>query len=52
MTPEKINARIAQMTAERDQAVATVNALSGAIQDCQFWLAELEKANAVDAPTS
>ena len=38
MTVELIQERIATLTAERERIVANANALSGAIQDCQYWL--------------
>lgn len=52
MTREAIQERLAKLSAEKDQAVATVNALIGAMQDCQFWLAQLEASDAVDEKTS
>jgi len=43
MTKEKIEERKAQLQAEIEQAVRTIQALHGAIQDCDHWLAQLEK---------
>lgn len=57
MTKEKLTARIAVLQQEFDktkniyeQSRAQVDALAGAIQDCQFWLSELERP--ADAPMS
>ena len=42
MTREQIEARLAQLRKELDQTYANVNAYLGAIQDCEFWLAQLD----------
>ena len=36
-----------QLQGQYDQTVANANALQGAIQECNFWIALLEKQNAV-----
>lgn len=43
MTKEAIEARIQQLQREQEQLVAKTNAFSGAIQDCKYWLEQLEK---------
>jgi hypothetical protein len=50
MTPEVINKRLEELQAQAKQQEAVLLQISGAIQDCQFWLGEMskEKANAVD----
>ena len=51
MTPEVINKRLEELQAQAKQQEAVLIQLSGAIQDCHYWLGELskEKANAVDS---
>lgn len=46
---EVVEARLRELNAQRDQKIADANALTGAIQDCQFWLAEVEKAEALSS---
>jgi len=41
MTREDVEARIVELQKLHDQAVANMNALRGAIQDCEFWLSRL-----------
>ena len=43
ITRESLEARRGQLVAERDQLVNNWNALGGAIQDIDHWLAELQK---------
>ena len=50
MTKEKLQAKLLEYQAAFDQAKANANALQGAIQDVQFWLAELEKESVAVAP--
>ena len=45
MTPDKIRARLDDLKRQRDQQIANANALGGAIQDCEFWLAEAVKVD-------
>lgn len=42
ITREKLLARIADLESQKEAAVAQINAIMGAIQDCQFWIAQLE----------
>lgn len=43
MNKETIEKRIQQLKAEQQQFVANVHGCEGAIQDCNFWLNELNK---------
>jgi hypothetical protein len=45
MTKEKLQERIDQLEAERKQVEATLLAYAGAIQDCQYWLKQLEETD-------
>jgi hypothetical protein len=45
---ESIKSRIEFLTAQAKQLELNLHAIGGAIQDCQFWLNELEKPNAAD----
>ena len=36
-----VEKRLEQLTAERDQLVANLQAYNGAIQDCEYWLNQL-----------
>ena len=44
ITVAAIEARITELQQQKDQAIANVNALAGAIQDCQFWLEQAKEA--------
>jgi hypothetical protein len=44
MTRDEIQARIAQLEAQRVELIAQVNATMGAIQDCTYWLGQVAKA--------
>jgi len=37
-----------ELEQQRDVTLANFNALLGAIQDCEYWLAELDKPAPVD----
>lgn len=43
MTEELIKQRIADLNAQADQLRANLNAIGGAIQDCEYWLSMLKK---------
>ena len=43
MTKEKIEARLSSLRAEYDQTMTNLQALHGAVQDCQYWLSEIDK---------
>lgn len=52
MDRKKLEERLALLTEQRDALVgqvkqlnANIQAFGGAIQDCQFWLAEMDKAS-------
>ena len=48
MTREQIEKRLAELEAQREQALANANALSGAIQDCRYWLEQLPQPGDVE----
>jgi len=43
ITREQLQARIAQLEADRDQTLARLNALIGALNVCKELLAEIDK---------
>ena len=43
MTKEQVEARKQALVAQKTQLVAQVHAVLGAIEDCDYWLAELAK---------
>lgn len=45
MTEAQIKARIAELQQQLQQVTANGNALVGAIQECEFWLAKLKESN-------
>ena len=49
MTIELLEKLKTELKAQQAQFVANANAISGAIQDCDFWITELQKAAAVAA---
>lgn len=44
MTRQQIEDRIKNLETEREQMRSTLVAYEGAIQDCKYWLAQLEKS--------
>jgi len=42
MNKEQIEARLAELNKELQQLTANANAVNGAIQDCEYWLAQLD----------
>jgi prefoldin subunit 5 len=48
MNAEVIKARIETLTAQARQMEQNLQAIGGAIQDCQFWLTQLEAKDAPD----
>jgi hypothetical protein len=51
MNSEVVSKRLEELQAQAKQQESVLIQLSGAIQDCHYWLGELskEKANAVDS---
>jgi hypothetical protein len=43
-----LKARIELLTAQAKQMEQTLQAISGAVQDCQYWLTQLEAKDAPD----
>jgi prefoldin subunit 5 len=43
-----LKARIETLTAQARQMEQTLQAIGGAIQDCQYWLTQLEQTNAAN----
>jgi prefoldin subunit 5 len=43
-----LKARIELLTAQARQMEQTLQAIGGAIQDCQYWLTQLEQTNAAN----
>lgn len=43
ITREEILSRKAALEKELDETLSKANAMSGAIQDCEYWLVQLEK---------
>ena len=41
MTEETLKKRLESLDAQRRQAEANLNAIAGAMQECQFWLTKL-----------
>lgn len=50
MTKDKLEARIKQLETEREQVKATLLAYEGALQDCNYWLKELNDSDNVTEP--
>ena len=46
MTEQSINARIAELTNQQKSMEVNLVAIQGAIQDCQWWLTQLENKDA------
>lgn len=43
ITKEALGGRLVELQQQREQAIANVNAISGAIQECQYWIAWLKE---------
>jgi chaperonin cofactor prefoldin len=48
MNKEAINKQIETLMTQGKQLETQLHMINGALQDCNFWLAELEKQNAVE----
>lgn len=48
MTREKLDERLKNLIQERDNVKSAMAAYEGAIQDCQYWIAELDKQSEED----
>lgn len=43
MTEQELKERIEHLTKKREEFVAEIHALTGAIKDCEFWLERMTK---------
>lgn len=43
ITKEALEVRLFELQQQREQAIANVNAITGAIQECQFWVTWLKE---------
>ena len=43
ITKEALQDHLVELQQQREQAIANVNAISGAIQECQYWVAWLKE---------
>ena len=43
ITREMIEARKKQLERERDELIAKIHAYTGALQDCEYWLEQVDK---------
>ena len=43
ITKEALQDHLVELQQQREQAIATVNAISGAIQECEYWLEKLKE---------
>ena len=48
MNVESVKSRIEILTAQAKQLELNLHAIGGAIQDCQYWLNQLESKDAAD----
>ena len=48
MNIESLKSRIDFLNAQAKQMEINLHAIGGAIQDCQYWLSQLESKNATD----
>jgi hypothetical protein len=47
-----INIRLKDLVTQSENLRANLNAIAGAIQDCEYWLSELEKEEVTDGSTA
>ena len=45
MNKEAIEARLAQLRADLAKVQGTFSAIQGAIQDCEYWLTQIEETS-------
>jgi len=50
ITKEVLQQRLVELQSGRDQAMANLNAYSGAIQECQHWIDYIEAASKQEQP--
>lgn len=49
ITREQLEERLKVLRQDQVQTLATVNAIGGAIQDCQYWLSVLDGREEIDS---
>jgi hypothetical protein len=47
VSKEAINSRVAELVKKEQELRSELNAVIGAIQDCGYWLAQLDKPNQI-----
>jgi len=52
LNAEALKSRIEFLTAQAKQMEMNIHAIGGAIQDCQYWLTQLESKDATDQNSS
>ena len=48
ITVEKLQKRLKELEGAREQILANLNAVNGAIEDCKYWLGELEEKETLE----
>jgi len=52
ITKAELDERLNTLMRERDQIIANLHAYEGAIEDCKYWLSQLESKAKLPAPTN
>jgi hypothetical protein len=52
ITRAMLDQRLGQLKAAREQALANLNAYDGAIQECNYWISQIEAAEKAAAVTA
>jgi prefoldin subunit 5 len=52
MTEDTLKERMAALEAQRRQMEANLNAIAGAMQECQFWLSKLQTPEIQDGKST
>jgi hypothetical protein len=47
ITKDAINSRVAELVKKEQELRSELNAVIGAIQDCGYWLAQLDKPDSI-----
>ena len=43
MNRELLEKRLVELVEQRDQMIANINLVLGAIQDCEYWLSQIDE---------